>query len=411
MPALFQRKNFGTVSGGIGFTMIIGTAIGLSGMALLINSIGESFLSILAAIFINFLSLSLLPLISRKKKLRNDPEYFLDFYNNKSKNLQKEIIIKKILKRKGYENEIEKIERNQPNLEDSGNLETVNNKEIDDIEFEPKKPGTFDSKGNFHSKLDEISSWKRFAIFLYQLSTDIFYPFLKPFFHKNYTLIVLVRFWTYMSLSSIQTYTYYFINDVVTKESDGTYSVFGYNIIKSTEYALGLFSICILVTALFSTVFFGWLSDRYSQKKYYVFIACSVGSVLQILIVLTHNYNVMLLCGFVIGVCIGVFVSIDFALANEVLPDKEEASKDLAIYASSKTLPILFATPISGFLLYIGNNYVHPPNVIYIIPPNTFGYFIIYILSAMFSLIAGICAVFISNTRPPKIIYAKLVLD
>uniref|UniRef100_A0A7S1PFP2 Major facilitator superfamily (MFS) profile domain-containing protein n=1 Tax=Percolomonas cosmopolitus TaxID=63605 RepID=A0A7S1PFP2_9EUKA len=382
IPMLFKEESYGTVSGAFGFTMLIGTAVGMAGMALVYETIGDLKLCIVTFIVINFLSLSLVPLMFRRKV-----QHLQDTIKRKKG--------KKSLPSRGL-------------LRKDVRLEDDEDDEDDDVQVGigsqslPHQQGAEDSSSDEDTLTADASKSKPPTTA--QQIHNFIYQFIKPFTHKNYSLIVAVRFWMYMSMSTTQTYTLYFLQDMVSKNSDGSYSLFGWPFVRNAEQALGVFSLAILITSLLSTVTVGWASDRYSEKKYYIFLACVVGSLLQIIIVFTHDFSVMLICGLFVGSCIGTFISIDLALANEVLPEKSEAGKDLAIYSSSKTIPILIGTPISGFLLFLGNQ------IKWSFLPTHFGYYVIYTLSSLFALSSGLCVLFVDSKRAYKEIRATLVL-
>ncbi len=76
----------------------------------------------------------------------------------------------------------------------------------------------------------------------------------------------------------------------------------------------------LIVVAAVVVVPAGWLSDRTDRRKL-VFAACSVGVLAAIALLFTTQFS-MLLVGFaLLGVSVGIFVSSDWALAIDLIPD------------------------------------------------------------------------------------------
>lgn len=62
-----------------------------------------------------------------------------------------------------------------------------------------------------------------------------------------------------------------------------------------------------------------------------------------------------------LGIAYGIYVGVDLALVVDVLPDQENAGKDLGVFNIANALPQTFAPLIGGILVYVsdptGNNY------------------------------------------------------
>jgi MFS family permease len=57
------------------------------------------------------------------------------------------------------------------------------------------------------------------------------------------------------------------------------------------------------------------------------------------------------------GIGFGAFSVMDWALATDVLPNKEEFAKDMGIWSLAMVLPQVVAAPIAGVLLDWGQVY------------------------------------------------------
>ena len=67
------------------------------------------------------------------------------------------------------------------------------------------------------------------------------------------------------------------------------------------------------------------------------------------------DYNIFLLCGVLMGLGVGAYISVDLALVNAVLPSEKERAKDLALWNISQNLPDLIASPLFGVIIDKGN--------------------------------------------------------
>lgn len=77
----------------------------------------------------------------------------------------------------------------------------------------------------------------------------------------------------------------------------------------------------------------------------------------------------------------GAFNAVDFAMALDVLPNEEDAAKDLGLWNLALVIPMTIAAPIAGFVLDAFNG----------IEPNL-GYSALFVLSASY-MAMGIIAV------------------
>ena len=99
----------------------------------------------------------------------------------------------------------------------------------------------------------------------------------------------------------------------------------------------------------------GKLSDRTGRRKIFVLTASIVYGVAMFVIALASNFN-----GFLVGMAIGglgfgIYVAVDLALVVDVLPDKDNAAKDLGVFNIAAALPFSLAPAIAPAILAIGN--------------------------------------------------------
>jgi MFS family permease len=85
----------------------------------------------------------------------------------------------------------------------------------------------------------------------------------------------------------------------------------------------------------------GKLSDRTGRRKIFVLTASVVYGAAMFVIAVASNFN-----GFLVGMAIGglgfgIYVAVDLALVVDVLPDKDNAAKDLGVL----NMAALFRSP------------------------------------------------------------------
>ena len=99
----------------------------------------------------------------------------------------------------------------------------------------------------------------------------------------------------------------------------------------------------------------GKLSDRTGRRKIFVLTASVVYGVALFVIAIASNFN-----GFLVGMAIGglgfgIYVAVDLALVVDVLPDKNNAAKDLGVFNMAGALPFSIAPGIAPAILAIGS--------------------------------------------------------
>ena len=98
----------------------------------------------------------------------------------------------------------------------------------------------------------------------------------------------------------------------------------------------------------------GKLSDRTGRRKIFVLTASVVYGAAMFVIAIASNFN-----GFLVGMAIGglgfgIYVAVDLALVVDVLPDKDNAAKDLGVFNMAGALPFSIAPGIAPAILAVG---------------------------------------------------------
>jgi MFS family permease len=96
-------------------------------------------------------------------------------------------------------------------------------------------------------------------------------------------------------------------------------------------------------------------SDRTGRRKIFVLTASIVYGAAMFVIAIASNFN-----GFLVGMAIGglgfgIYVAVDLALVVDVLPDKDNATKDLGVFNMAGALPFSIAPGIAPAILAVGS--------------------------------------------------------
>jgi MFS family permease len=150
------------------------------------------------------------------------------------------------------------------------------------------------------------------------------------------------RFLFVLAYAFLTTYqVYYLLDKIGTAEADVPRQIFLGTLVQSA----------VVVAA---SVMGGRLSDRTGRRKVFVLSASVVYGLAMFALAVASDFN-----GFLVGMAIGglgfgVYVAVDLALAVDVLPDIDNAAKDLGVFNIAGALPFSVAPAIAPAVLSIG---------------------------------------------------------
>ena len=150
------------------------------------------------------------------------------------------------------------------------------------------------------------------------------------------------RFMFVLAYAFLTTYqAYYLLDKIGSAEADVPQQIFLGTLVQSV----------VLVAA---SLIGGRLSDRTGRRKIFVLTASIVYGLAMFVIAIASNFN-----GFLVGMAIGglgfgMYMAVDLALVADVLPDKDNAAKDLGVLNIAGALPFSIAPAIAPAILAIG---------------------------------------------------------
>lgn len=142
----------------------------------------------------------------------------------------------------------------------------------------------------------------------------------------------LVMLGFYMFVPLLQ----YYLSDVINVDNP--------EVVASQMIAIVIFA------AALSGYVGGALSDRIGRKRI-VYFANSFMAAIMLMFIFCTTITHVLIAGVLFGIGYGAYISVDWALGTDVLPSKEDAAKDMAVWHISMTLPQAVAAFPAGLIV------------------------------------------------------------
>ena len=150
------------------------------------------------------------------------------------------------------------------------------------------------------------------------------------------------RFMLVLAYAFLTTYqAYYLLDKLGSAEADVPRQIF-----------LGTLAQSVVVVA--ASLIGGKLSDRTGRRKIFVLTAAVVYGLAMFVIAIASDFNGFLVGMAVGGLGFGVYTAVDLALVADVLPDSDNAAKDLGVLNIAGALPFSVAPGIAPAVLAIG---------------------------------------------------------
>jgi MFS family permease len=166
-----------------------------------------------------------------------------------------------------------------------------------------------------------------------------------PQAHPDFWWAFAGRFLLILAYQSVQSYLLYILRDYIGV-SDAT----------STALSTPLTAV-MLIGALATAFAVGKISDRLGRRKVFVVIASVIMAVSLAIPLISPTVAGMFALAATFGLGYGIYMSVDSALMNEVLPAAEAAGKDLGILNIATTLPQALTPMIVWALIAITGSY------------------------------------------------------
>ena len=117
--------------------------------------------------------------------------------------------------------------------------------------------------------------------------------------------------------------------------------------VENAEDTLITLVLVYMVFVILASLGLGKLSDKVGRRKPFVFVAAALQAVAALLLAFAPDLSVAFVAGALLGLGYGCFLSVDQALATQVLPDPHTRGKDLGIMNIATAVPQALA-PLLG---------------------------------------------------------------
>jgi MFS family permease len=185
-----------------------------------------------------------------------------------------------------------------------------------------------------------------------------------PRHYPDFGWLFASRFLTLMGFYTLLAFLQFFLKDFLH--------------VERFKEAAGSLTAAVVIGALPSAFLAGWLSDRVGRRGIASFASVLMG-ILCAVFLIAPSFVFMLVLGMVFGLGYGAFVSVEWALAADVLPSAALAATHLGIWGISATLPQVVGPAIHGPLLDAVNT-----------ARATFGYVVIFGMAAAYFVAGGL---------------------
>jgi Na+/melibiose symporter-like transporter len=170
----------------------------------------------------------------------------------------------------------------------------------------------------------------------------------RPRRDQDFAWVVGTRLLMMLGINTVQAFLQYYFHDVLGSTRQ--------------EQDVSTFIIILTLTAALTTFFGGWLSTRFGRKRMVYLSGGMMTSVAAIFIADNFlvsagtispsvGFTIALLGGAIFGLGYGAYLSVDWALVADVLPNQARFACDMGIWNIALTMPQVVAFVIGSILL------------------------------------------------------------
>lgn len=199
-------------------------------------------------------------------------------------------------------------------------------------------------------------------------------PHIKVRNHRDFVRVFWARFLVLLGQTFLMTFILYFFREVLKVSSPATQTA--------------LVAAVALIGAAMSTVLMGRFSDRLSRKLI-VFLAGLPMAVAALGFGLDPKLSLIAVWALLYGLGYGAFLSVDWALGLESIPDLANVARDLGIWGIASNFPAVIAPTVGGWIL------LHAVN------PRS-GYQTLFLVAGLTFLLGSVAVLAVGRNRPRK---------
>jgi MFS family permease len=151
---------------------------------------------------------------------------------------------------------------------------------------------------------------------------------------------------------------------------------------ENAEDDLIILTLIYMVFVIVASLVFGRLSDRLGRRRMFVFVAAGLQGFAALLLALVPDLTVAMIAAGILGLGYGSFLSVDQALATQVLPDPAARGKDLGIMNIASAVPQSIG-PLLGALAVV----------------TTGSFTLVFLLGALFTFAGALAVTRVRSVR------------
>lgn len=164
-----------------------------------------------------------------------------------------------------------------------------------------------------------------------------------PVQHPDYALAWWSRFLiTFASFGFTAFRYFYLLNHVGVEEVD---------IPAVISTSVLIYTIALVVVSIVA----GKLSDKLGRRKVFVWTSTVMFAAGTVGLIFVQDVTAFYILEAFLGIAYGMYVGVDLALVVDVLPNPDDAGKDLGVFNIANALPQTFAPLVGGIIVYIGS--------------------------------------------------------
>lgn len=182
-----------------------------------------------------------------------------------------------------------------------------------------------------------------------QLPQEPFWKrWLAPWASRDFRWVWFTRFLSTLAFAMVSNYFLYYLTDMFPN-----YLLFGYDL-KDPKAAAIMVVLAMSLLGVFGSLIAAPLADSWGRKPLIYLSGLTIFAVL-IPFALVRDLTSVFLLTIPFGIAFGIYVSADWALATDVLPDKGEAGTQMGVWSMSVTSVQIVAGAAGPFIDW-GNN-------------------------------------------------------
>ncbi len=125
--------------------------------------------------------------------------------------------------------------------------------------------------------------------------------------------------------------------------------------LDNPEQGLLLLTVIYAAVSVAAAFGAGWLSDTLGIRRDLVAVSCLVIAVASLLMAFASSFHLVIVAAVVLGIGWGVFMAVDQALINAVLPQQGNNGRDIGVMSLAVAVPNMFAPALAGVaVLHLG---------------------------------------------------------